>query len=105
MGYYTVFLSGTVDFCQYNSETVEALTKPNSVTFIKAPIWQQAFKFILTKLDLEIDYNSKYELNFDGEFNLYKLTWIDYEGYSSELDTAGNENCLKELIKIIKNKL
>lgn len=70
---------------------------------VEAPIWQQAFEFILTKVDLNIDSNTHYVLSFNSEFNIDKITWYEYEGYGIEdCYIKGNIKSLEFLIQLAK---
>lgn len=67
-----------------------------------APLWQQAFSFISSKVNFEIDDNNSYALTFDGEFSLELRQYFPYEGYSiCEIDTS-NCDTLKKLIELCK---
>lgn len=72
---------------------------------VNAPLWQQAFKFILTKVNMKIDSHNHYTLGFDGEFLIDKNTWIDYEGYHiDESYVSGNVDSLKFLIELVEHE-
>ena len=78
---------------------------PDSDVVIDVPIWQQAFQFILTKVNMDIDSHSHYTLGFDGEFLIDKNTWIDYEGYHiDESYVSGNVDSLKFLIELVEKQ-
>ena len=67
---------------------------------VACPLWQQAFYFILTKLNLEKDENNSYALTFDGEFSLEVRQWFAHEGYSIAEVATGNCNTFLKLLEL-----
>jgi len=64
---------------------------------ILAPLWQQAFKFLSTKFDIN---NSTFSIEFD------QGDWLVFDFYDDEIQNIyRNEEGLKKLIGLCKNNL
>lgn len=98
------FEGSSLAYYESNGEMFADLKVYHSKYIVKgtaclAPLWQQAFDFILSKINLQTDYNSQYVLTFDGEFSLEYRQYFPHEGMSLINETTGNYETLKKLIE------
>jgi hypothetical protein len=66
-----------------------------NIAFVSAPLYQQAFSFLLKKLE---DYSITYWYDGSGHINNSEISDWEYN-FNSE------EECLKKLIKIVKEEI
>lgn len=86
--------------CFFGYENIEEYNGWEVLEDIKAPLWQQAFAFLLRKLKGRELYAA---LEFDGEVTLWEVVTEDsYKTYNKIL-ASGNKESLEKLIELCKN--
>lgn len=65
---------------------------------------EQAIKFLLTKVNLNIKNNESLSIKFNGVFNIERQSYYDSEGYFIYSEIEGNIETINKLIELYYEK-